>query len=76
MKKEIIISYPNKKEGTTGLVVQLLVIGDYFQGIYIGRVWNKELVEKVFVDKDEIEDLIDELNKIKKAFEVDENEAE
>lgn len=61
MKKEIIVSYPNKKEGTTGLAIQVLTIGDYFQGIYIGRFWDNKLMEKVFVDKDEIEGLIDEL---------------
>ena len=68
MKKEIIVSYPNKKEGTTGLAIQVLTIGDYFQGIYIGRFWNKEMDEWVFIDKDEIDDLIEELKKLKKAF--------
>ena len=64
MVREIIIRQPNKKEGTTGLLVQTLDVFGSLKGIYIGRFWDKDIDEYVFVSSDEIKDLIEVLKKV------------
>ncbi|RLE49906.1 MAG: hypothetical protein DRJ31_03140 [Candidatus Methanomethylicota archaeon] len=72
MKPERIITYPNPKEGTTGLAIQIIRVGGSLQGIYIGRFWKDEMDEWVYIDEDEIPKLIEELEKIENEYNMTE----